>query len=127
MNVTLAAENIFAIGGFQVTNALFSAVLITVFLLISMVLITRGLRYDNPTKGQLVLEMLVSLLYNLVKEILGEVQSKKIFGFLFTFVVIIFVSNWFGLIPFVPSTVIRKSEVHIAQTCLLYTSPSPRD
>jgi F-type H+-transporting ATPase subunit a len=118
MNVTLAAENIFAIGGFQVTNALFSAVLITVFLLISMVLITRGLRYDNPTKGQLVLEMLVSLLYNLVKEILGEVQSKKIFGFLFTFVVIIFVSNWFGLIPFVPSTVIKKdsSEVAIASS-----------
>jgi F-type H+-transporting ATPase subunit a len=111
MNVTLAAEDIFSIGGFQVTNALFSAVLITIFLLISIVLITRGLKYANPSKGQLVLEMIVSLLYNLVKDILGDVQSKKLFGFLFTFVVFIFTCNWFGLIPFVPSTVIKGKEV----------------
>ena len=116
MNVTLAAENIFAIGGFQVTNALFSAVLITIFLIISLVMITRGLRYENPTKGQLVLEMLVNLLYNIVKDILGEVQSKKIFGFLFTFAVMIFVSNWFGLIPLVPSTVIRERETHVVES-----------
>ena len=113
MNVTLAAESIFSIGGFQVTNALFSAVLITVFLIISILLINRGLKYNNPSKGQLGLEMIVSLLYNLVKDILGDVQAKKLFGFLFTFVVFIFASNWFGLIPFVPSIVIKENETAI--------------
>jgi len=110
MNVTLAAENLFYIGSFGVTNALFSAFLIFIFLIISIILIARGISYDKPSKFQLVLEMIVGMLFGMVKDILGEERAKSLFGFLFTFVVFILVSNWFGLLPFVPSMVISESE-----------------
>src|SRR5260221_3235223 len=54
--------------------------------------------------------MLIGGLLQLSKDILGEVKGRSLFGFCFTFFIFIAISNMFGLLPFVPTTVLGKRE-----------------
>ncbi len=112
MNVSLKAETIMHIGDFGITNAMFSMLLLFVFMLGLIFFISSNLSYDKPKRWQLMLEMLVGILYNMVKDVLGLEKTKMLFGFLFTFFFMILISNWFGLLPFVPSISINESESH---------------
>lgn len=110
MHVSLAAESIFEIGGIAITNALFTAVLIFFAIIFLSIFIKPRLSFEKPPKWQLMLEMLVELLFGLIRDILGEKKGKMLFAFLFNFFVIILISNWFGLLPFVPSIVVNKED-----------------
>lgn len=101
MHVSLAAETIFHIGSFPVTNSLFTLVLIVSGIIIASIWVKSHLKYENPAKWQLALEMIVDIIYGMVRDILGEAKGKLLFAFLFNFFVIIICSNWFGLLPFV--------------------------
>jgi F-type H+-transporting ATPase subunit a len=111
MNVSLKAETIFSIGGFGITNAMFSMLLLFIVMVLFILWVNRNLSYDKPKKWQLMLEMVISILYNMVKDVLGKEKTKMLFGFLFTFFFIILLSNWFGLLPFVPAIAINEHEV----------------
>jgi len=67
--------------------------------------------FREPGKFQLAIEMMVSGLLGLSTSMLGEKKGRQIFSFIFTFFIFIFISNWFGLLPFVPTTVIGKTSV----------------
>ncbi len=115
MHVSLAAESIFKIGDVDITNALFTAILIFFALIFLSIFIKSRLSFEKPPKWQLMLEILVELLYGLIRDILGEKKGKMLFAFLFNFFVIILISNWFGLLPFVPSLVVSKDN-HVIDT-----------
>lgn len=108
MHVSLAAESIFDVAGFPVTNSVFTALLIFCAIIPTLFWIKSHLSYEHPAKWQLMLEMIVELLYNLIRDILGVEKGKMLFAFLFNFFVIILISNWFGLLPFVPAVVVNK-------------------
>jgi F-type H+-transporting ATPase subunit a len=116
MHVSLAAETIFYIGGFPVTNTLFTLVLIFCALIIASIWVKSHLSYDHPAKWQLILEMIVSLLYGLVHDVLGDAKGKILFPFLFNFFAIIIVCNWFGLLPFVPAIAVNKDNLATTST-----------
>lgn len=112
MHVAFASEKIFSIGSIDITNSLFSSLFIVLFIIIMALIIGSKLRYDNPGKLQIFLEFFVGFFYQTASDILGPEKARRFFSFLFSFFVIILVSNWFGLLPFVPSIVI-KGEEHI--------------
>jgi F-type H+-transporting ATPase subunit a len=116
MHVSLAAETLFYLGSFPVTNSLFTLVLIFFAIIISAVWVKSHLSYEHPAKWQLILEMIVSLLYGLVHDVLGDAKGKILFPFLFNFFAIIIVCNWFGLLPFVPAIAVNKDNVATTST-----------
>jgi len=103
MEISLAAEKIFSIAGVEITNSVLSAVIVVAVIISLTLLIGRNLRFENPGKVQLVLEMLIEALMSQISGTLGMARTKKIFSFVFTFFVFILFSNLFGLLPFVPA------------------------
>ncbi len=112
MGISLAPETLFSLGPIQITNTLFTALIIFILIVLVFGIVSSNLKYREPGKFQIALEMLISGLLGLATDILGEKKGKNLFGFLFTFFIFIFISNWFGLLPFVPTTVIGKEEDH---------------
>lgn len=106
MNIPLAAEEIFSIGGFPITNAVILAVIVTIIIAIVAMMLRVKLSYANPGKFQIVVESLVQYLYNLVGGVMGDAKAKTMFGFVFTFFVFVLFSNLLALTPLVPSTVV---------------------
>lgn len=99
MEISLAAETIFHIGSFPVTNAMLmswfaSALLIVLALLASrsMMLIPKGI--------QNFFEMIVEFLFNMVNEVIGDrQQTKKYFPLIATIFLFVITNNWLGLLP----------------------------
>ncbi|MFZ5391031.1 MAG: F0F1 ATP synthase subunit A [Patescibacteria group bacterium] len=118
MNISLAAEPIFHIGSFAVTNSLIVALLVTVFLaMVALALQVRKLS-EVPTGLQNLLESLVEFGVNFVASITGDKdKAQKFFPFVATIFFFVLLSNWFGLLPGVGSVGIY--EVHHGQTILV--------
>lgn len=110
MHVSIAAERLFSIFGINITNATLTGGLIVVLLVIGFFLFSRKISYLHPTNFQLFLEMVLGYLGDMIYDLLGKARGKKLMGFLFTFFFLILFSNWFGLLPFVPTMVINHGE-----------------
>jgi len=111
MEISLAAETLFKIGPVEVTNSLFSAFIIAGLLIVFTMLAGASIKYERPGKLQLMLEMVVGGFRSMLKDIMGEKKTQKLFSFLFTFFFFIIFSNWFGLLPFVgPIVLTHKGE-----------------
>ena len=59
-------------GGIKVTESIVNMWIIMAALVIASVWLTHGMRVRNPSKKQLVAEKLITMLYNLVKDTMGE-------------------------------------------------------
>lgn len=118
MEISLAAEKLFSLGPIDVTNSLLSAFLILIVLLFVVLVAGSRIRFENPGKFQLFLEMIVDGFKGIAIDIVGKSKAQKLFGFVFTFFIFIVLSNWFGLLPFVSSVVIEhpgnehEEEIH---------------
>ena len=111
MEIAIAPEVVFTIGDYGVTNSMLSAVIITILFLVLIVIITLSISAFKPGKIQLFFEYVVSSLSGISDSILGK-ASKSLFPFLFTFFIIVVISNWFGLLPFVgPVSIIHEEHV----------------
>lgn len=112
MNISLAPETLFHIGDFAVTNTLFTSFVVAGIIILSITYyrLTAPKKLRTPSKLRLLTEMVVLGLRQLVVDIIGEEKTKSIFGFLLTFFIFIIVSNWFGLLPFVPSLAIQPND-----------------
>ncbi|MBI3632375.1 MAG: F0F1 ATP synthase subunit A [Candidatus Vogelbacteria bacterium] len=97
--ISIAAEKIFSIGNFPVTNSLILSVLVLIILGIVSYVISRSLT-TIPGKIQSIVEMLLEGIMDFMDTILGrrEVTEKylPIIGTIFFFVLF---SNWSGLFP----------------------------
>lgn len=108
MALSIKAEELFKVGELAVSNSLVSAVIV-----VSLVVLFY-LTYKNkinliPSKFQLVIEWIVSSIYNLAKDIVGEKKANKIFPIIFTFFIFIILANWFGLLPITGSIGFAKA------------------
>lgn len=105
--ISLAAEPIFAIGGFKVTNSLITAWLVMLVLVWLAWNATRRMPKDLdrastselvPHGVQNLMEIVVEALHGLVKEIAGN-WTPKIFPVVATIFLFVLVANWGGLLP----------------------------
>ncbi len=97
--ISIAAEKIFSIGNFPVTNSLILAVIVLVGLGFAAVLIYKNLT-TIPGKIQSIAEMLLEGIMDFMDTILGHRETTEkylpIVGTIFFFVLF---SNWSGLFP----------------------------
>jgi F-type H+-transporting ATPase subunit a len=110
-SVSLAAEPIFYIGSFPVTNALLTTWLVMLFLILVAWWATRRIPKDIdnasnaalvPSGLQNIFEMIVETVYGLSKDIGGR-WAPRFFPIVMTLFLLVLFSNWSGLLPGVGS------------------------
>lgn len=101
MTISLAAEKIFEIGSFPVTNSLLTSWLVIVFLAVISLMATMRAKMV-PFGLQNIVEFMVESLLNLVVSVSGH-QGRRFYYFVATFFFFILFSNWIGLLPGVGS------------------------
>lgn len=90
-------------GGIPITEAIVVTWLIMAALMLLSLFLVRDLRVENPSRRQVILEMIVGGLYGIYEEILGK-EGKKYAQYLMTVVLYIGISNLIGLLGFKPPT-----------------------
>jgi len=137
--VFIAAETIFYIGDFAVTNALFTTWIVMVSLIVIALITTR--RYpknlDKAENNELVpsgfgnfIEMVVEGLHGLAQSVAGK-WTATFFPIVMTIFLIVIVSNWSGLLPGVGTIGWlehpHSTEVHgyVANGIVMTAEPAP--
>lgn len=95
--IPLAAEPIFHVGSFPVTNTFLMTILTTGLLLTVAVLATRKVKLI-PGKLQNFMEFVIEAMYNQAEPMLGD-KTKIFLPLLGTFFLFIIVANYLGLFP----------------------------
>jgi F-type H+-transporting ATPase subunit a len=99
MEVSIAAENLFHIGGFPVTNTLIMTLIVSV-LVMSLAFILRGKLKQVPRGLQNVAELLIESLFNLTVDVTEDKRlAQRVFPLIATIFLFILFSNWMGLLP----------------------------
>jgi F-type H+-transporting ATPase subunit a len=99
MHISLAAEEVFKILGFPVTNSLLMTWLTMLILIIAGFLAGRNLQ-QVPGKLQNVFEAIFEFFLGLIDSIMQDrALSLKVFPLTCTFLLLIILSNWLGLVP----------------------------
>jgi len=95
--VSFAAEPVFRLGFFQVTNTILDTILVDGIIIAASIYIKKHMQLI-PGLFQNLMEMLIDTFYNLAESI-AEERAAKIFPYFMSFFIFIIVANWSGLIP----------------------------
>ncbi len=106
MHISLAAEPIFHLGSFVVTNSLLASV-ITSFLLIMMGMAIGKSVLKTPSRFRAIVEEMFIFIMDLAQSIGGKYAGKFV-PLVLTLFFFILVSNWLGLLPGFGSIVLEK-------------------
>jgi len=107
-HISLAAEEIFKIGAFSVTNSLLTTWLMMAILTFVSLMATSKISLI-PRPIQSFVEMILEGFFSLFKSINGE-KTKMFFPLLATLFIYIISANWIGLLPGIGSIGIYKGE-----------------
>jgi F-type H+-transporting ATPase subunit a len=118
--ISLKAQEIFNIGGFGITNSLFSTLIVSAFLIICGLVLSRNIRIV-PGTVQAGIEMGVEWLLELMESMLGSAKkAEQYFPLVATIFIFIMASNFSGILPWVGSLVIK----HGGREVSLFRSPA---
>ncbi|MFH1523096.1 MAG: FoF1 ATP synthase subunit a [Patescibacteria group bacterium] len=110
LNISLAPDVLFHLGGLPVTNSLLWSFVVSLFLII-ITLIVRGSLRPVPGKLQNIIELLIESGYSFVKSVIGtEKKTKRIFPLIFTMFIFSLVANLAVYIPGQAAITLHKSE-----------------
>lgn len=89
-------------GGIRVTESIINMWIIMAVLVALSIWLTHGLRVRNPSRKQLILEMLASMLYDMVRDVMGEryLPFAPYNGTLFLLSIVGSLSSLTGLRPY---------------------------
>lgn len=119
MHISLRAEEIFHIGSFPITNAVFLAFFAVVILVILALLLRRKLSLV-PGMLQNVAELVIEGALGLMDSVLGSRErSERYLPIVMTVFLFVLCSNWLGLLPGVGSLMIHVGEESVP----LFRSP----
>jgi F-type H+-transporting ATPase subunit a len=117
IHVSIAAEEVFTIGGFSVTNSMIGAVLASIVLLLVAWYISRR-SHLIPGRLQSLFELPIELLSGIVSGSTSRWRSYA--ALIFAFFLIILVANWIGLLPGVGTIgVVHEVDGHEVLTPLI--------
>ncbi len=103
MNISVAAEKIFSIFGFPVTNSMLVAWIVMSLLIILSLIATRKTNLV-PRGLQNLFESVFEEMLKLVDSVMGDrKQSLKFFPLIATIFIFVLLGNWLGLLPGVGS------------------------
>lgn len=109
-HISLAGEKIGNLGFLPVSNSLFTALIVSVFLAILGVFIGSKLTFV-PGKLQSLVEIILEALYNLCLSV-AKKKAKVFFPLIATLFIFILTANWFGLLPGVGTIGFFQKENH---------------
>jgi len=99
MNISLAAEPLFYLGTFPITNTLIMAWAVMLFLFVFTFLLNRRLQ-EVPVGIQNVVETIFEKLLDYMDNItLSRIKTKKFFPMVATIFIFIILSNWVEILP----------------------------
>lgn len=103
LHISIAAEPVFHIGEFPVTNSLITTYVVMglLFLMALSVVASPTVVLPSGTKikkAPAIIEIIVGGFYNFIKPILGK-RIDSLFPLIFTFFLFILIGNWIGLMP----------------------------
>ncbi len=104
--VSFAAEPIFSLGFFRVTNSLLDTFLVDGLLIGLMVAINKKISLV-PGFLQNLVEMAVESFYDITESVANE-RAGRIFPYLMSFFLFILLANWTGLIPGISAIGLRE-------------------
>jgi len=97
--VTLHAEPVFSVGGFNVTNSLINSWVVVFILVIFAIIIAKGLK-RIPKGIQNAFEIIIEGAMDMADSVTGDrKKTLKIFPFVFIVFLFILINNWLGLLP----------------------------
>lgn len=100
LHVSISAETIAQIGPLEITNSMFTGVVVSLFLIIfAAYFSTLKLKKKNFGLLQNIVELFVEGMFNMCKGIAGEKKARDFFPLIATFLIFIMLNNWFGLLP----------------------------
>jgi F-type H+-transporting ATPase subunit a len=99
MNISLAAEPIFKLGSFSVTNSLLMSWVVLLFLMVLALKIKIGLKVI-PRGLQNMVEYVFELFLGLIDGVTqNRQQSRKFFPLVVTIFLFVILVNWLGIVP----------------------------
>ena len=110
MNISLAAETLFHIGNFNVTNSLLVTWVVMALVVLMSIYITRRLQVI-PRGWQNLFEVVIEKLHDMVEATTQDkALTKKIFPLIATIFIFVVLVNWSGLLPGLGT--VGLSEIH---------------
>lgn len=99
INISLAPETLFHLGGFPVTNSMLGMLVGAVTLIVLVRLVTKKMS-DRPGRGQVMLEWATEALLDLMDSVTGSRdKTKKFFPIVATIFLFVLAMNWISLVP----------------------------
>jgi len=96
--IKIAAEPVFHIGGFVITNTMLTAWISMIVLIALAFFATRRMSLI-PTGLQNVMEVVVEAFLGLVENMAGPKWARRFFPIVMTIFLFLLVSNWMGMLP----------------------------
>lgn len=97
MHISLAAEPLFHVGNFSVTNSLLVSLITSVLIIIFSLFFRLGIT-KYPGKFQSFIELAIEFFEDVAVSIGGQ-KAVRFLPLVFSFFIFILVSNWIGLLP----------------------------
>jgi len=119
-HISIRAEEIFRIGSFPVTNALFLSTIVVLLLIILAIILRRKLSIIPNTLQNIAEMILEGALGVMDSVLLDRRKSEKYLPLVLTVFLFILFSNWFGLLPGVGSIMV----IHGGDSIPLFRSPA---
>lgn len=111
MEISLAAEPLFYIGSFPVTNTILVTLFLSLFIIISSLIFKRKIKLV-PKGFQNFIEYVLEVFLNLIDSVTHDrEQSKKFFPLVVTIFIFVILSNWIELVPGL-GTIGINEEIH---------------
>lgn len=109
MHISLAAEKIFHIGNFPITNTLLMAWVVMVILAAAAFILSRKKMELAPKGLQNIVEIFVETFLKITQSVIGEKKlSEKALPLVATFFIFILLANWMGILPGVGTIGLEK-------------------
>lgn len=97
LHISLAAEPIFHIGSFTVTNSLMVSLFVSIIMIISALIFSKKFK-NIPKRGQSIIELIVESLLDMAESI-GGPKTRDFLPLVITLFIFIVLCNWIGLLP----------------------------
>lgn len=101
LHISISAEKLFSVAGLEVTNSIFTSLIVSTLLIVFAVVVNSQLKKtDKPTGLQNFAEIIIEALHNFIYGITGDLKKTRLFfPVISTFFMFIILNNWLGLMP----------------------------
>jgi F-type H+-transporting ATPase subunit a len=99
LDISLAPEPVFRLGGLVITNTMFTSLLVVVLLSVVAIVYRAVASVDNPGRFQMLIEWVTGFVLSASEGAAGRRLGRRIFPLVATFFIFILTANWLGNFP----------------------------